>query len=462
MNCKIFGQHVVNLADGDLAVSKRDELLLHIETCSQCQSVLESELQSGLAGLARRPGSSHETRPVDGSDNHRSSKSRDEFVRDVIRRMESEQRSTQGTHFGVIRLMRHRFVQVAAAAAVIVLSVNSLLDFGRGFDPSAALAAAMDRMRQAETVVCRFRYYLEGGPNPLATDFTLYAAKDRGALCVSRAFGVEVSRNYYFPDGNALMVTFPMMPIYFRLSATPATQNGKNELRADIILNKFLDLADDVDAVTIEQGFTARDGRHLFEVPCEVFGLPFEGSVFVEIDSTTNLPLRLEVRQAPNQSGRALRWIYDSFGWDESFDVDMLTPEIPSDAAIVDMELPAMNDETLIDGLRQFAEYSGDSYPSSLDHNTIILETFAATGRYVLEHGMPLDTDSPAFAKWAQRPVKIAHLAAVFHELLFSGRRIEYFGDKVKPGAKDEVLARWLGQDDEWRVLYGDLRLARE
>jgi hypothetical protein len=126
------------------------------------------------------------------------------------------------------------------------------------------------------------------------------------------------------------------------------------------------------------------------------------------------------------------------------------------------MKMPSMNEEGAIEGLKLFAELAG-KYPEDLNMMTIMQQV-----------GKLRDSQSPAAEQFRKKLEKvqseeekvtllmdimrpIQSIGMFYLTLVQDGNDPAYYGDKVTPEFPHAVLMRWKTEDDNYRVIFGDL-----
>jgi len=356
-----------------------------------------------------------------------------------------------------------RAAAILVPAACVVVIVALSLTVGN----KSAFAAAIERMRAAQTIVARFQTFMNDLDEPLVSG-KLYISAEHGMRFDA---GLRDNKDmqmtaYHRPDGPVVTVQ-PALNMAIRMKMPDdlsALMDVPEHRSPDAFIRKFMEMTGEADR---KLGRSTLDGREVegFEVSARKLGLPLHGGAAsatarLWVDVNTNQPVRLEVemRHSSTYLGRihALE-VFDQFEWDVPLDAELFVPKIPPGMRTVDLEVPPPSEETLLDALRRCAELTG-RYPTELDVTKIsrqLLGGLAARGQ----------TKAGAHGSSASIPVELmqdalsASMACCFHEQLSrEDRQPEYFGETVTPDDADQVLLRWRLDDGRIRVIYGDLR----
>ena len=121
----------------------------------------------------------------------------------------------------------------------------------------------------------------------------------------------------------------------------------------------------------------------------------------------------------------------------------------------VELTIPPMNEETLLDALQLFAEATG-RYPAMLDPASMSMQYAVVAGAQIARD--EADPVSAVVGALGDDALKLSMACAFVQKLAADGYEPEYFGDVVTPDYPDDVLLRWTLPDGQVRVIYGDLR----
>jgi hypothetical protein len=194
------------------------------------------------------------------------------------------------------------------------------------------------------------------------------------------------------------------------------------------------------------------------------------------VDAESWLPVRSEMESKKGDQMQ-VHCVVSEFNWDIPVTADDFKPAIPDDfePMATGMQMPKISEEGLIEGLRLFAELSGN-YPKKLSMMELAQETMTfMTNRDVLEklieklkEKIPefreLDEDEldeldedEVMMKSMQITQPLQSPGFFYMMLVQDKKEPVYYGETVGPDDADAVLLRWKVSDDQYRVIYGDL-----
>ncbi|GMU81888.1 MAG: hypothetical protein AMXMBFR47_17590 [Planctomycetota bacterium] len=381
-----------------------------------------------------------------------------------------------------------KWAAVLAPAACVLVAVLVVL---WPDNQKSAFATAIERFRSATTIVAHFEAYLSHAEIPMQS----------GTLSLSDEFGMRfdatandaaapagvpnvMSLSMTHRPGGPVVLVQPTFNMVIRMHTPDGKMTGwsggLDQSSPDQFLEGFRRLTGEADA---QLGRSTIDGRAVegFEVSARKLGLEYVGRKPAEdvdepepsrariwVDAASHLPVRMEVEVAvdsPMPMGRMhVRAVYSNFEFDRPLDAALFESKIPEGARVVDVNVPAPNEETLLTSLRIFAEKAG-RYPLALDPSRVSAELMVVLAR---EGGFKIDSNDPASvmnAELMETVMTVTMGCAYVQQLARDGLEPEYFGDIVTPEETTEALLRWRLPSGEIRVIYGDLRaetLARE
>ncbi len=344
----------------------------------------------------------------------------------------------------------------------------------------SAFASALEQMRKADTIVARFQQFINQAEQPLL-DGTMYMSNELGmrfdmdlgtfALGAaggwpSRAGGEGPGMSIFREVDGPLVVLQPSMNMAITLHGVENLAHNPRRATPDEFIRKFLELSGEADR---QLGISEMDGHTVagFEVSAERLGLNFVGggaeahkgmAARLWIDADTNLPVRMEIELHVALVGGQVLAVYDQFEWDVPLEDGLFDVQMADGTREVDVTIPPMTENTLLNGLRLYAELT-NRYPMSLDPTAVsaqVAMASAASGRIKVD-------DSEPFASITGELVgdvmTMSVTCAFVQKLAGDGHEPEYFGQRVTPDDTAEVLLRWTLNDGQVRVVYGDLQV---
>jgi hypothetical protein len=177
------------------------------------------------------------------------------------------------------------------------------------------------------------------------------------------------------------------------------------------------------------------------------------------IDMETTLPVMYEfLATVVNEDGMA-RVVLDNFEWYETDDEGIFEPDFSEYQLVAEIEVGSINEETVILTLQRFSEVSSGRYPVGLDSSSALLELNRifkrrAGGKHFYWEEEDFEWEDYAFLQ--------SHLQVTgrfYGELFIEYEDVAYHGHVVTANDRDLPVLRWKISDDEYRVLFGDLRV---
>lgn len=275
---------------------------------------------------------------------------------------------------------------------------------------------------------------------------------------------------YLLPTSNSIVFIFHKQKEYARAfienpkhNLYKKKYNQPREIIKQILNCEHKSLGQSIiDGITVE-GFQTTDKAYQGDFFGFADTLPNKKvDVKLWVDVNTFLPVRLEediITRGDIEDIRIQDFSYD-FRWNIIINPDDFEPNIPEDYTIQmggDIIIQNPNEENAIKGLKLFAD-AFDKYPfdikrsgveyginSGLDSNSSVMEQIEKMSdeekngkiNELLTSQAPADFYNTTLVKENKEPV--------------------YYGETVEPGDSSKVLLRWKLDDDQHRVIYGDL-----
>jgi hypothetical protein len=290
---------------------------------------------------------------------------------------------------------------------------------------------------------------------------------------------------YMLPQGKKAYVIMPEQKQYIQmefsddLSAKMKKQsNDPREFLRQIINSKYTDIGKSViDGVEVE-GFETTD-------PVCIGGMAEDVKVTLWVDRKTELPVREEMHYKMNEQMQMEVELYD-FQWYVQVNADEFKPVIPQDYTnpLPNYKMPTMSEEGAIEGLRfcnqmlgrypkkidmmnlmnevasEFRSIEDSNNPQALKLREIIVEKLGLQGNMKGQMSKLSQEEKTKkiteFTMEVMRPVQ--SLSMFYMTLVQEKKEPAYYGDVVGPKDANQVLMRWKVSDNEYRVIYGDLR----
>jgi hypothetical protein len=223
-------------------------------------------------------------------------------------------------------------------------------------------------------------------------------------------------------------------------------------------------------------------------IECEGFlttDTTYNGGMFGEVkvelwvDVDTYLPVRLETETQISDNQR-IHTVSDHFQWDIGVDAREFDPVIPegyTNPLSGPVQVPAMNEESLIKGLQMLIDMGNPSHPEALTMQGMTsklqyvqeqmmqfmqADDKEAAKAFMLQHyDIDLDQGKPTQEQLMQATMRITmtlqgtcmSYAAFVQDQLDPA----YHGAVVTPLDTNLPLVRWKVSDAEYRVIFGDL-----
>ncbi|MHC4175168.1 MAG: hypothetical protein ACYST5_19840 [Planctomycetota bacterium] len=362
-------------------------------------------------------------------------------------------------------IMKSRILKLAAAA-LIFIAVLAGLPFITN-DTGVVLADVLEKVQQAQVFMYKMKMTMTGNMMPGMTtgltdiDYTVTISNKYG-MKMEMETTVEKSKTkihnitYLLPKQMKIISLLPDKKQYMEMNfdedyVAKAKQqsNDPREIIKRILQSNYTELGQKtIDGVKVE-GFQTTD-------PAFAGGLMESIDLKLWVDVERWLPVRTEMDFKMNEQMQMQGVIYD-YQWDIEVDAGDFEPVIPEDfkAIATDLQLPKMNEEGAIEGLRFFAENSG-KYPKKLDMMNLMKELSslkALDDR--TDTGIKSDEGNLQRTVETMRPAQ--SLMMFYMTLVQEKKEPVYYGESVGPDDAKEVLLRWKVSEGQYRVIFGDL-----
>jgi hypothetical protein len=190
----------------------------------------------------------------------------------------------------------------------------------------------------------------------------------------------------------------------------------------------------------------------------------FEGCIAkIWVNVATNLPVLFELEGTSGHGTVETKMVFDNFNWDVEYDSSLFEPDLSGYSLMAEVESMPINEESTIGALQRFSQLADGKYPRSLDHthtrrevNNLYYKMFKermGKGHLFWEDE---DFDWEGYTSLHS----LLNAACMFYAKLFNrDKEVVYHGEKVTANDVDLPLIRWRITDDEFRVIFADLRI---
>jgi len=350
-------------------------------------------------------------------------------------------------------IMRSRITKLAVAAAIIIAVILLLHINGGPGMTTVAWAEVARKVEQAQTFFCRIRTDLTESETEQSHqgEALVYSSSDYGTRTEMYMKGKLVSINYLVFSEGVYIGVMPKEKRYIRMVLPPdkAKQMRQKEDPREMVMQLMsIDYHEleptQIDGVDVE-GIEAKNSR--------ILGGMFEDATArLWVARGTDWPVRLEIEGIVAGGSVRMKMVMDDFQWGVHLEPSLFDPNIPSDYTAKEMNLPEVNEEKAIQGLRTFAELADGCYPNNLAMLTVMKEIGEALKS---EYGKQWKQDTGQEKADVLRSILKA--SSFYAKLQRESKDIAYYGDKVTVADVDAVLLRWKISDEQYRVIYSDL-----
>ena len=343
-----------------------------------------------------------------------------------------------------------------AAAAVIIIAV--LLGLNIFKDSSGvAWAEVLSNVQKVQTYINRMKMTVQSPDGPQDVEMTFYRSTVYGIRRDSYYKGELISNLYIPAEGNKGVELIPSQKKYVNAVFTDEQikeMTEKNDPRAIVkefmCCNRYTKIGEKViDGIEVEGIEVDHDefGRTLFEKG--------KGRLWVAVD--TDLPVRIELEGTSAGGSVQISMTVDGFNWNPGLQASDFEPNIPSDYTLMAHVDLSDSVEAVVKGLRGFTQITEGKFPTNLDLMTVGKEIRDAFIALRQKQGISLE-EQPTQEEM-ENMLSIQGACLFYGNLVKEGKDVAYYGDTVTLQDVDKVLMRWKISDDQYRVVYGDLKV---
>jgi hypothetical protein len=375
--------------------------------------------------------------------------------------------------------MKNPIVKLAVAAVLIIACLIGLSPW-RGTESGIALADVLARIEQVKAVRYKWTYTMDGYIGPEKP----YHVEIRATSLNSEEYGTKgnwewldpnggesgFQEVYFLPQKKTTIGISPTQKTYIRKVHTDAqveqmqkeSPDIKNPLASvkKILKTKYESLGrSTMDGIEVA-GFRTTD-------PNLWGGKNPKTDFKLWVDVKTLLPVRYDILasvEVDEMGDRLSHHIVEhDFQWDVSVDpAEFEPPPVPDGYAVLGNSPDLVNEETTIQGLKKCVELFG-YYLESITNTGLqdipsLFEKSETPTALRLKEEIKGLTKQEKDIRLIRAKIPILNLNGFYYGLVQDKKDPAYYGKTVTPKDADKVLMRWKVSDNEYRVIFGDLR----
>ena len=174
------------------------------------------------------------------------------------------------------------------------------------------------------------------------------------------------------------------------------------------------------------------------------------GSLWVDVDTRWPVEITLEITDANGNEQMTID--VTDFQWDAEIDPATFASVIPAGYELMYKVNAERLEEgkQLIEGLKYFAEINDGKYPAVLSIRGVVGEIGSICAAKSDDSSFRIDDAQVSTLKYG---------AQYYETLQKDGKEPVYNGPEVTANDADQVLLRWKLDDDQYRIIFGDLRI---
>ena len=348
-----------------------------------------------------------------------------------------------------------------SAAAAILIGVFVGLQFLAGTS-STVWAQVRDQVAAAKAVVYKARVDAIENGRPVQVQIEATLADEHGTRMDTYVGKQLIGRSFTLEDKKSHISIFPAKKKYIEVELTEKNrvENGDPKLIVESFLRgdyKKLGRRE-INGHTVE-GIQSNDvsptagfpgGRGLMEAVGKT-SAEVVGSLWVDV--ATGWPVEITLDITDKNGNEQMTIVVSDFQWDAKVDPATFASVVPEGYELM-YKVNAEHLEEgkqLVDGLKYFAEINDGKYPATLSVRGVVIEIGSI---YRAKSG------DPSFRIDDAKVSTLKYGAQYYERLRADGKEAVYNGPAVTAADADKVLLRWKLDDNQYRVIFGDLRIA--
>jgi hypothetical protein len=366
-----------------------------------------------------------------------------------------------------------------ATAAIVAIACLIGLSLWRGTESGIAMADVLARVEQVRAYSCKWSMKItcDGAPGKP------YNYEVRATDLVSREHGTKskwegldpnggestFEEQYFLPQEKTKIRIIPKQKKYERTELDDAWAEREQKFKdprwmvKEILGCKYESMGKStIDGIEVE-GFQTTDPNY-----CRNYwtGLPRQIDAKIWVDVKTWLPARTEhdIMQHIKDNKIRTHIVTHDYRWDVPVDAAEFEPVIPDDYTRIAgtvVKWPALTEETAIQGLKLCVDLLG-KYPEGTHFYSYQWPAFQKSNTPVamrLQEEVKGLTEDEKDNRLMDAMLPMRSLDRFYAGLQYDKKDPAYYGKTVTPQDADKVLLRWKVSDNEYRVIFGDLRV---
>lgn len=380
---------------------------------------------------------------------------KEHILSDALAMLEkTKQARPEKEHQGLRRIvLKNKAMRFATAAVIGMLVIAGIHYFaGRVELCTVAWAEVAKNVERIENFTYTLKTKMEGflGKEIRQVETKLYFSR-YGIRLDHFTDGLIKTKMFVLPAERAIITIVPDAGKYIRAVLTDERlrqmhqENDPRELVKRFMSLEYTELGRETIEGLEVRGVEVDDPR--------VAGGMLENAVGkLWVDVRTDLPVRMELQGLASGGKMQMTMTASDFQWDAELVTEDLDFElnIPADfTQVTQAAMPETNEQRAIEGLREFAANTDGRYPSDLVLMTAMRELVQA---WKEKHGR-----KPGIEEH-QLLMNIGTVCQFYSDVSTTHSQVAYYGNWVTTDDADAVLMRWKVSEDNYRVIFGDLR----
>ena len=366
-------------------------------------------------------------------------------------------------------IMKNRMIKLTAAA-IVTIAILAGLPFLSNSSSNIALADVLAKVEQARA----FMYEMTTARNIITVTVSNEYGMKWEMDTINPDTGETITQqSFLLPDEKTMITILPEQKKYMEIEYDDdlLTRVRKENNDPRIIITEIMNSQYSMLDRTIIDGketigFQTND-------PVVVGDIAKDVNLILWVDIDTWLPVCADIEFVTNEQV-AVSFTIENYKWDIPVIASDFEPIIPEDfTSLTDniIETPNSGEEAALDGLKLIAELTGQ-YPKNLNLIDLMQYFFDLREQGIKNNEGLLDSNMTLQEEMTNPSTKDEHLTkamqifgtfqslGVFYSTLVQEKKEPaYYGDKVSPGDADNVLMRWKVSDNDYRVIFGDLKV---